>query len=153
MARVVSQISIDGPLERVFDLVTTTRYWPEWHPATLEVGGVTERPLALGDVVRERARLGAHVHEGEWTVVEHVRPRRLVLDIGAGRIAIRYTFAAVGDTTIFRRELEFRPDDFLGGNADPAAVEAFMQQQSDQGLQKLKALVERLLAAPDGEPR
>jgi len=48
MTRAANQVTIGGPPERVFDLVTTARYWPDWHPATLAVGGVTERPMALG---------------------------------------------------------------------------------------------------------
>src|SRR5262245_8578270 len=58
MPRVVNSVRIDGAVEQVFDLVTTTKYWPQWHPATVGVGGVTERPIALGDVIHERARIG-----------------------------------------------------------------------------------------------
>ena len=29
MARVVNTVRIDGPVEQVFDLVTTTKYWPD----------------------------------------------------------------------------------------------------------------------------
>ena len=39
MAAVVNTIKIGGPAEAVFDLVTTARFWPEWHPATRAVGG------------------------------------------------------------------------------------------------------------------
>ncbi len=35
MARVINRVRIDGPAEQVFDLVTTTKYWPEWHPRRL----------------------------------------------------------------------------------------------------------------------
>lgn len=79
MTRVANRIAINGPIERVFDVVTTTRHWPQWHPATISVGGVTERPIALGDPIRERARIGARVYEGEWTVAEHEYPLRVVL--------------------------------------------------------------------------
>ena len=41
MAAVVNTIKIGGPAEAVFDLVTTARFWPEWHPATRAVGGLT----------------------------------------------------------------------------------------------------------------
>ena len=56
VTRVVNQVRIHGPIEQVFDNVITTRLWPRWHPATISVGGVTERPIALGDIIRERAR-------------------------------------------------------------------------------------------------
>ena len=38
MAAVVNNIKIGGPAEAVFDLVTTARFWAEWHPATRPVG-------------------------------------------------------------------------------------------------------------------
>jgi hypothetical protein len=147
MARVVNTVRIDGPVEQVFDLVTTTKYWPEWHPATVGVGGVTERPIALGDVVRERARIGGRMYEGDWTVAEHVRPARVVLRAGSGRIQISYAFRAVGAATEFERTLEYQPEDFAQAGADPAAVQALMFGQSEQGLQKLKRLVEGLIRA------
>src|SRR5215510_8472373 len=135
MARVVNTVRIDGPIEQVFDLVTTTKYWPEWHPATVGVGGVTERPVALGDVVRERALIGGRMYEGDWTVAEHVRPARVVLQAGSGRIQISYAFRADGAGTEFERTLEYHPEDFAQAGADPAAVEAVMFGQSEQGLQ------------------
>jgi hypothetical protein len=144
MARAVNTVQIDGPVEQVFDLVTTTKYWPEWHPATVGVGGVTERPIALGDIVHEQARIGGRMYEGDWTVVEHVRPARVLLRAGSGRIQISYAFRAVGDATEFERTLEYQPEDFAAAGADPAAIQALMHGQSEQGLQKLKRLVEEL---------
>lgn len=146
MAKVVNQIDIVGPIDRVFDVVTTPRYWLQWHPATIGVGGVTERPVALGDIIHERAQIGGGVYEGDWTVAEHQRPSRVVLQVDGGRIQITYAFAADGQATTFRRELEFRPEDFIGSAADPTALEALMHRQSEEGLQKLKPLVEGLLA-------
>jgi hypothetical protein len=137
---------LGGAPDEVFDLVTTTRYWPDWHPATESVGGVTERPLAHGDQVFERARIGGRLHEGTWTVTELLRPVRLVLQIDGGRIQITYRFAQFEHTTLLRRELRYRPQDFAGGASDPAALAARMHAQSQTALQRLKPLVERLLA-------
>jgi predicted ester cyclase len=145
MAHVCNQIRIDGPPDAVFDLVTTTRYWPEWHPATTAVSGVTDRPLAVGDQVRERAVIGGRVHEGTWTVVEHRRPARVLLDIDGGRIQIAYTFDSQESGTRLMRELLYRPQDFAGGGADPAALESRMSAQSDEALHRLKWLVEHQL--------
>lgn len=142
MALVVNTIEINGPLESVFDLVTTTRFWPQWHPATTGVGGVTERPMLLGDKIRERAVIGGRTYEGNWTVIEHSRPARVALLMESGRIRISYSFEAVEAVTKFKRTLEFYPEDF---GADPASIEKLMYVQSEQALQKLKALVEAIL--------
>jgi predicted ester cyclase len=144
MTHISNQIRIDGPLPAVFDLVTTTRTWPQWHPATTAVAGVTDRPLALGDQVRETAVIGGRVHEGTWTVVEHQRPARVILHIEAGRIAIGYSFSEANSATLLSRELTYRPEDFAGG-ADPAALEARMSAQSEEALHRLKWLVEHQL--------
>ena len=145
MAQVVNTIQINGPLEPVFDLVTTTRFWTQWHPATVGVGGVTERPLALGDKIRERANIGGRTYEGNWTAIEHVRPARVALLMESGRIKITYSFQAVGQATEFKRELEFHPEDFSASAADPDTLQKLMHVQSEQALRKLKALVETIL--------
>jgi hypothetical protein len=145
MTQVSNTIQIDGPLEAVFDLATTTRFWPQWHPATTGVGGVTERPMLLGDKIRERAVIGGQTYEGNWTVVEYHRPRRLALLMESGRIKISYSFQASGQTTEFKRQLEFHAEDFSASVADPNLLEKLMHQQSELALQKLKVLVEGIL--------
>jgi hypothetical protein len=145
MKSVVNSVLIQGRVEAVFDLVTSARYWPQWHPATLGVGGVRERPFLLGDVIRERARIGQEVYEGDWTVAEHVRPARAVLRALGGRLHIRYVFAALGKATEFQRELEFDPDDFRASAPDADALVQLMHDQSEQSLRKLKVLVEGIL--------
>jgi uncharacterized protein YndB with AHSA1/START domain len=142
VAAVVTEIEIAGPIEQVFDVVTTTNHWPSWHPATLGVSGVTERPLVHGDVVRERAQIGPRIYEGDWTVGEHVRPERVVLQILGRPLRITYTFASTSGGTTFRRELDYPLEGFLGTAADPAAVHRLMEDQSAEGLRRLKALVE-----------
>jgi predicted ester cyclase len=137
-----NHILIGGPLVVVFDLVTTTRSWPLWHPATEAVGGVTDRPLHLGDQVRERAVIGGRVHEGVWTVVERDAPHKIVLQIDQGRIQITYSFAEQGNATRLTRELHYRPQDFAGGEQDPDALEMRMYAQSEVALQRLKPIVE-----------
>lgn len=150
---VINTIQINGPLEAIFDLVTTPRFWPQWHPATIGVAGVTERPILLHDVVRERARIGPQVYEGDWTVVEHIRPKKVVLRGPEGRIQITYSFTAHQDGVeypgghTFKRELAFTPEDFKASVPDPAMLEKLMSSQSEQALQKLKALVEQILQA------
>src|SRR5579859_3747066 len=141
MAVVVSDVTIDGPRDQVFDLVTTTKYWTQWHPATIGVGGVTERPVQLGDLVHEKARIGSAVYEGDWKVVEHTRPSRVVLRGEGLPVQITYTFTTVERGTHFNRALEFRPEDFAGSAVDPAAITAVMDRQSAEGMRKLKALV------------
>ena len=112
MALIVNIITITGPAEAVFDLVTTARYWPRWHPATLAVGGVTQRPFGLGDRIHERVRFGDVVTQGTWEVVEHDRPRRSVLRIDRPFVQIAYTFYSPS-AEVFARSVKADFSDFL----------------------------------------
>src|SRR5438067_12767858 len=112
MATITNTIQIHGALAPVFDLITTTRFWPQWHPATIGVGGVTERPFQQGDKIRERAKIGAHIYEGNWTVVEHQRLSLVVLQSGSGLNRIIYTFEQVGDQVNYSRALAYHPEHF-----------------------------------------
>jgi uncharacterized protein YndB with AHSA1/START domain len=139
-------VTINGPVAAVFDLVTSARFWTRWHPATVAVGGVTERPFGLGDRIHERVRFGDIEAEGTWTVVEYDRPRRAVLRVEKPAVAITYTFEPRGAATEFRRVLEYG-DDLGAAFPDRAAFDGLMTEQSRAGIERLKGLVESILAA------
>src|SRR5207244_11263903 len=48
MTSVVNTVTIAAPVDAVFALVTTARFWPQWHSAPQEVGGVSERTYGSG---------------------------------------------------------------------------------------------------------
>lgn len=145
MKTITNRITLTGDVAAIFDLVTTTRFWTGWHPATTGVGGVTQRPFQAGDKIRERAQIGARVHEGSWTVVEHARPHHVVLRMEGGRIYITYAFQPQEGGVEFARTLAYYPEDFAASVPDPAQLEKLMFMQSEQALQKLKGLVEQIL--------
>ena len=145
MSQVTTKISIHGTPERVFDLVTTAKYWPQWHPATVAVSGQIEHPMQMGDVIRERARIGGVEGEGDWKVVEHERPRRVVMRVPGtqvGDVQITYGFVTHGDEVEFTRSLEFDVS-LLPENLRPV-VERQMETDSAAGLRRLKELVESM---------
>jgi uncharacterized protein YndB with AHSA1/START domain len=138
---VVNTVTINGAPKTVFDLITTARLWPQWHPATKGVGGVVERPYGLGDLIHERGRIGDKDFETTWKVVEHVRPSKIVLQSQNAPTRITYTFKPGKGTTIFTRKLEYKADSF----ATVKELEKVMRDQSEQGVKQLKALVEKIL--------
>ena len=73
---------------------------------------------------------------------EHTWPERLVLQIDDGRISIAYAFTQVEQHTLLRRVLDYRPQDFAGGDSDPAALQTHMREQSHEALRRLKHVVE-----------
>lgn len=132
--------TIAHPIEAVFDLAMTTRYWPAWHPATVGVAGVTDRPLRLGDQVVERVVIAGRDGEGTWAVVACSRPRALTLEAqtGLGLTRIAYTLIETEAGTRFQRDLSYEQG--------MPELDRVMDSQSAQALVNLKALLERELA-------
>jgi uncharacterized protein YndB with AHSA1/START domain len=144
MTRVTKSILIRGAAEHVFDTVITAKHWPEWHPATEGVSGDVDQPMRLGSKIRERARIGGRVGEGEWTVVAHERPRRVVLQLPTttfGDLEIAYDFEPQAGGVRFTRSLTFDLSR-LPPQFDCAQIERQMDSDSEQALAKLKTLVE-----------
>jgi uncharacterized protein YndB with AHSA1/START domain len=102
MAGIDVEIIINGPQEKVFDVITSARYWPQWHVLTRAVAGVIERPFQMGDRIYEFVRTPTGPAEREWHITEYDRPRRVKLQDDHGT-AITYTFEGRADGTVFRR--------------------------------------------------
>ena len=138
---VINKVRIARPLDVVFDLVTTARHWPEWHPSTISVSGTIERPYQLGDTIRQRAHVAGRIRDGVWTVTEHRHPERVVLQMYGGELEIRYSFEQLQGSTRVIRRLTY-PVAFVENRHDLTAVEEMMHAESEQGLQQLKTLIE-----------
>jgi len=133
--------------EKVFDIITSARFWKTWHPATYAVGGVTERPYLLGDVIHERVRIAGKDIVATWKVVEHARPSRVVLQAQGSSTRITYSFKAQGEGIEFRRELEYEEALLHKLIPDVKALRKAMHEQSEEGVKQLKQLVEKTLRA------
>lgn len=110
MRRVSHYFVADRPIDAVFDIVTTARFWTEWHPATRGVEGDIDHPARLGDRIIEHVTIAGIDGSGTWTVVEHDRPRHLVLetDLAIGQLRISYLLATMAaGRTRFQRDLEY----------------------------------------------
>jgi len=145
MVSVINMVTIAGQVEPVFDLVTTARFWPQWHPATEAVGGVTQRPYRLGDLISERGRIASLQFHVTWKVVDYVRPERVALECERPPARIVYSFHGPGGVTEFQRELAYEPAVFADAFSDSAELERFMYSQSQEGLSRLKNLIEEIL--------
>jgi uncharacterized protein YndB with AHSA1/START domain len=143
MPRVSHHFVVSRPIDAVFDVVTTARFWTEWHPATRGVEGDVDHPARLGDRITEHVSIAGIEGSGTWTVVEYDRPHHLALEteFAVGRLRISYQLAAVaGGGTRFQRDLDF-PE--LGPQAS-----AVMETQSAAGTASLALVVEREVPAP-----
>ena len=136
----------------MFDLVTSARFWSEWHPATRAVYGVTQRPYRLGDLIHERVVFGGIEMVVSWRVAEHIGPSRVVLQSLTSRARITYAFEAEGDAVAYRRDLEYDGALLRQAISGVGDWDALMQAQSDEGVGRLKALVERILREERADP-
>jgi hypothetical protein len=153
VALIVNAIAIDGPAGPVFDLATTARLWPRWHPATRAVAGVTERPYQLGDLIHEDIEVAGVAARVTWRVTEHDRPRRTVFQRDVPLTRITYTLRQNGDVTEFRREVEYEASVFRDRFPDAAELERVLHAQSETALRQLKVMVEGILRAEAAGPR
>jgi hypothetical protein len=138
MPRVSHHFVVDRPIGPVYDIVTTARFWPQWHPATRGVEGDVDHPAQLGDRIIEHVTIAGIDGTGTWTVVEFEPPYALALEttLGIGQLRISYQFEPAGTgRTRFQRDLDF-PE--LGPE-----IRAAMEAQSAAGVASLARLVER----------
>jgi len=143
MPRVSHHFVVDRPINAVYDLVTTARFWTEWHPATRGVDGDVGRPARLGDKITEHVLIGGHEGSATWTVIEHDPPHHMAIETDAapGRVRISYQLTTTDEGgTRFQRDLDF-PE--LG-----AQIDAVMEAQSAEGTANLARLVRREIPVP-----
>lgn len=143
MSRVTNTIFIRGDASAIFDFVTTAKHWTTWHPATLGVSGQIEEPMRLGDVIRERARIGESVGANDWTVTEWEKNTRVVLSMPntrLGDLQITYTFARRDGGVEFTRELVFEASAF--SPEIEYALSKQMQSDSRIATERLKQMFE-----------
>ncbi len=145
MASIINTVAIAGDPKAVFDLITTARFWPLWHPASMVVGGVTERPYGLDDRIRERGQIGTQAFEVTWRVVKHVRHSHVVLQSEDSSARITYSFEPGEGATVFTRRLEYKVDKLAVGAFTSDDVNRVMKVQSERAANQLKVLVEKIL--------
>ena len=101
MARIAGSITIDAPVEEIFDLVADERNEPKYNPRILRAEKVTEGPVGRGArFVAEPKSVGA---KGVMTmeVLEYERPLRLHNVIRSSYLQVdgTLTFAEVAEGT------------------------------------------------------
>lgn len=143
--RVETTIGIDRAAQDVFDYVTTPALWRTWHPATVAVRDVPERPLTVGETARELIAMGGRTDEAVWTVRACEPPKLWTIDTdtpkGAAQITYRIEPRARGCG--FHRTLDFRSKGLAWRWLDSTLTRFVLERQSRQALRNLKHILER----------
>ena len=144
LVRLETIVVIGRAPQEVFDYVTAPYLWEAWHPATASVSDVPERPIVVGESVRENIDVGFKQFATTWTVVECDSPRSwvIVTDSGEGVARIRYEVAPLGAGSRFRRILEYRSRVLPWRAIDSWLMRWILARQSRKALDQLKAALE-----------
>jgi hypothetical protein len=143
-------VVIQGPLEKVFDIVCVAGLWPQWHPVTRAVGGVTEIPFQKGDKIYEFIRTPEGPYEFHWKIVEFNRPHRCEMVAQDGS-AITYTFEKRADGILFRRVAKPGPEASNMSNWSEESAGAYNTEPT--AVANLKALVEKIIWRQEKGPK
>ncbi|HEX6385066.1 MAG TPA: SRPBCC family protein [Anaerolineae bacterium] len=147
MTRIYSATHIGKPVGQVFEYVSTPGNWPQWHPSSLGVSGVTDRSLQMGEQVTEEFRVAGRHGHAVWTVTEREAPRRWVIE---GQIAgrdsggtVSYTLTPRDGGTFFEREFVYPTRGLLFTLLNWLFIRHRVQGESDEAARRLKAVLER----------
>jgi uncharacterized protein YndB with AHSA1/START domain len=145
MTRICNSIQLRQPIEQIFDFITTPGNWPQWHPASVSVGGSADHSLLPGEEVTENISVAGHHGQVTWLVRERSAPHRWVIDgtgKNGGRATITYTLSPHPDGTNFARELVYAMPNQLLAVLDWLIIRSRMKADSIAALQRLKRLLE-----------
>jgi uncharacterized protein YndB with AHSA1/START domain len=145
MTRICNSIQIRQPIEQVFDFITTPANWPQWHPASVSVGGNPDHSLLPGEAVTENISVAGRCGQVTWLVRERSAPHRWVIDgtgKDGGRATITYTLSPHPAGTNFERELVYAMPNPLLAVLDWLIIRSRMKADSIAALQRLKRLLE-----------
>jgi hypothetical protein len=142
--RVETQIAIGRSPRQVFDYASTPALWHTWHPATVEVRNVPNRPLTAGETMLELIAVAGRRDQVLWTVVACAPPQlwEIATDTvnGAAHIVYRITPAAAG--CHFHRTLEFYSKRWPWRLLDSTLMRWILERQSARALFNLKQVIE-----------
>jgi uncharacterized protein YndB with AHSA1/START domain len=145
MTRICNSIQIRQPIEPVFDFITTPANWPQWHPASVSVGGNADHSLLPAEAVTENISVAGRRGQVTWLVRERSAPHRWVIDgtgKDGGRATITYTLTRDTAGTNFERELVYAMPNPLLAVLDWLIIRSRMKADSAEALQRLKRLLE-----------
>ena len=138
---ITNEIELRAQRPVVFDLLTTTQYWPHWHVSTRSVAGVTDRPYVLGEVIHEHAEMETERAIITWRCVAHDGPHSAALESSEHAARILYKLEDAGDHTLLARQLTVDPAMVRSVAPTDSAARELLWRISQQSLQRFQLLV------------
>jgi uncharacterized membrane protein len=134
------------PIERVFELATDYKRYPEWSVSYAEVDKISGPPEQVGTKFHTFMKVLGRRIEGSMEVVEVEKPRLLKLSgtgIEGGKLTMLYRLMPAGTGTDFEIEADYElPAKILGQIADKLFVERSVERDLRHSIENFKELVE-----------
>jgi carbon monoxide dehydrogenase subunit G len=149
MVKVIKSIVIMAPVEKVFAYMRDAKSNLEWLPGIMEISDIHEEPGQVGSHFRWAYKMAGLRFEGETTLVEYIRDRRMVTE-GKGAISSRWQFdyTPVAEGTRLDLDVEYTvPTPVLGKLAEKA-LRGQNEREAGLALSNVKAKMESQVAAP-----
>ena len=141
----------DAPIERVFELATDYRRYPEWNVAYEEVTEISGPADEVGTRFHGVMRILGRRMEGWGEITEVDRPRYLkIAGKGSGGTTTTvYRFTPVGSGTDTELEIDYElPAGLFGKVADKLFVERSVERALRHSLENFTAFVEENVPLP-----
>ena len=146
MTHVRTSAHLDAPIDRVFELATDFRRYPEWNVNYVEVTEVVGPAHKVGTRIVATMKLLDRKLEGWAEIVEIDQPTFLKLSGTSkegGKLTVEYRFTPVGLTTDVVAEIEYElPAGPFGKVLDRLFIERTVERDLRHSMENFKALVE-----------
>jgi uncharacterized membrane protein len=111
MAHAEDEITIDQPINKVFDFVLDGTNGPLWRPSVADVELLPGKPLGVGAIYKQGLNGPTGRIAGDYELVEVKRNEWIKFQVIAGpaRPSGTYQFESAGDSTKVTFTLDFQP--------------------------------------------
>jgi uncharacterized protein YndB with AHSA1/START domain len=144
---IVSEIRIDAPPQRVWDLIGSTERYAEWVVNTLAVTRADSPVADAGVTYDEHNRvMGPWTARSTWRVRSADPPRHTIHE-GSGiplaqELRLEITLTPDGEATSYRHAISYRPALGPLGRVIDAVVAPSLRRDGRRTVERLKALAE-----------
>ncbi len=149
MAEIHKTVTIDVPVEKVFDIVDDPENYPKYVPNVSQVVDVRRTDSRIGDSFRVIYKVLGTTFDEKFTTTDYQRPTRINSAFNGGMTGtFRWAFEAVGAQTKATVDVDYR----VAGGAIGKAVDSLVLERTNE--KSIEGMLENLrrLALEVGAP-
>ena len=141
MAKVERSITINAPVEKVFNYINDPMNQPEWVPSTMEITDVSGS--GVGHHFRWTYKMAGVLLKGETTVTEHLPNERIVTQIKGGVTSTWIlSFKTQDGGTMMELDIEYTiPIPVIGKLAEKIVLKR-NEREADLAMANVKEIME-----------